>query len=132
MCTFHIVERLDLKSCSLKCFIPVTSRLPGGKVDLSHHKNWAAKALEEAYQFNKAVQVAVDETSPEDTLIVVTADHSHGLTINGYAQRGTPILGEWQAGKSCPFKMPTVEVFTRKLIRLPVILLNRVESSISV
>ncbi len=32
-------------------------------------------------------------TSRNDTMITVTADHSHVFTIGGYAQRGNPIFG---------------------------------------
>ena len=65
----------------------------GGRIDHAHHDGNAARALEDMLAFNAAIQKAVEMTNREDTLIVVTADHSHSLTINGYPKRGNPILG---------------------------------------
>lgn len=64
-----------------------------GRIDTAHHKNQAHKSLEEVVQLDEAVKLALDETNEDDTLIIVSADHSHTLTINGYAKRGTNILG---------------------------------------
>ena len=52
-------------------------------------------ALVETLMFSKAVETAVNATSEEDTLIVVTADHSHTLTMGGYSARGHHILGNF-------------------------------------
>jgi alkaline phosphatase len=41
----------------------------------------------------KAVKKAVEMTDPNETLIIVTADHSHTFTIAGYPHRGNEILG---------------------------------------
>ncbi|MFM7377359.1 MAG: alkaline phosphatase [Erythrobacter sp.] len=65
----------------------------GGRIDHAHHEGRAGYALEEAVEFAKAVQYAVDHTDPKETLILVTADHSHVFTIAGYPVRGNDILG---------------------------------------
>ena len=64
-----------------------------GRIDHGHHASKAGFALEEAVEFAKAIQYAVENTDPDDTLILVTADHSHVFTIAGYPQRGNDILG---------------------------------------
>jgi alkaline phosphatase len=65
----------------------------GGRIDHAHHGGNAIRALEDAMAFDLAIATALEMTNPEDTLIIVTADHSHTLTIAGYPQRGNPILG---------------------------------------
>lgn len=65
----------------------------GGRIDHGHHGGNAIRALEDTMAFDAAVATALAMTDPEETLIIVTADHSHTLTIAGYAARGTPILG---------------------------------------
>uniref|UniRef100_H2ZEB1 alkaline phosphatase n=1 Tax=Ciona savignyi TaxID=51511 RepID=H2ZEB1_CIOSA len=65
----------------------------GGKIDHAHHQNKANVALREFIAFEKAVQKAMDMTSTDETLIVVTADHGHVFTLGGYANRGNPIHG---------------------------------------
>ena len=67
--------------------------IEGGRIDHGHHAGQAGYALEEAVEFAKAVQYAVDNTDPRETLILVTADHSHVFYIAGYPKRGNPILG---------------------------------------
>jgi alkaline phosphatase len=65
----------------------------GGRIDHAHHAGQAGYALEEAVELARAVQWAVDHTDPRETLILVTADHSHVFTIAGYPRRGNDILG---------------------------------------
>jgi alkaline phosphatase len=65
----------------------------GGRIDHAHHSGNAYRALSDTQQLAAAVQAAVDKTDPKETLIIVTADHSHVFTIGGYPQRGNPILG---------------------------------------
>ncbi|XP_002732717.1 alkaline phosphatase-like [Saccoglossus kowalevskii] len=64
-----------------------------GRIDHAHHKGRAFLALTDTIALDEAVTTAKSMTNDEDTLIVVTADHSHTNTIGGYPTRGNPILG---------------------------------------
>lgn len=66
----------------------------GGRIDHGHHATNAARALGDTAALDEAVKAALDMTSAEDTLIIVTADHSHTMTIAGYPARGNDILGK--------------------------------------
>lgn len=64
-----------------------------GRIDHGHHAGSAYAALTDTIAFSEAVQAAMDATDPADTLIIVTADHSHVFSVGGIAKRGNPILG---------------------------------------
>lgn len=56
----------------------------GGLIDQAHHRNFAQMALNETEEFSKVIQYVKDNTDEEETLLVVTADHSHTFTVGGY------------------------------------------------
>lgn len=64
-----------------------------GRIDHGHHDGNAARALEDMVALSNAVKAAYAAVNPEETLIVLTADHSHTMTFAGYPVRGNPILG---------------------------------------
>ncbi|HMR20092.1 MAG TPA: alkaline phosphatase, partial [Sphingobacterium sp.] len=57
----------------------------GGKIDHASHANDAATVLHEVLDFNESVKVAYEfyKKHPEETLIVITADHETGGLIIG-------------------------------------------------
>ena len=70
----------------------------GGRIDHALHGTNAKRVMEETIAFDDAIKTALDKVKLTDptlahTLIVVTADHDHTMTFNGYAKRGNPILG---------------------------------------
>lgn len=65
----------------------------GGRIDHAHHLGNAYRALVETVEVSNAVKTAQALVAARDTLIVVTADHSHVLAMAGYPTRGNPILG---------------------------------------
>ena len=62
-------------------------------IDLAHHDSYANLALYETVAFDKAIERALQLVDTNETLIVVTADHSHAFTMNGYPLRGNNIMG---------------------------------------
>jgi len=69
-----------------------------GRIDHAHHAGNAYRALTDTIALSEAVKVARAMTRERETLIIVTADHSHTLTIAGYPSRGNPILGKADSG----------------------------------
>lgn len=67
--------------------------IEGGMIDQAHHYNLAHYSLDETKEFSEAVEAARRMTDESDTLIVVTADHSHAFSFNGYPARGSEIFG---------------------------------------
>ena len=69
-----------------------------GRIDHGHHAGNAYRALTDAIALSDAVKKAqatlAELKLDKDTLIVVSADHSHVFTIAGYPQRGNNILGK--------------------------------------
>jgi alkaline phosphatase len=65
----------------------------GSNIDHSHHNSRATQALLETVALDNAVKVAMDSVGTKDTLIIVTADHGHTMSISGYQDRGSDIRG---------------------------------------
>ncbi|KAM5228692.1 intestinal-type alkaline phosphatase-like [Ctenodactylus gundi] len=65
----------------------------GGRIDHGHHENSAYRALTDTVMFDSAIERAGQLTSEQDTLTIVTADHSHVFSFGGYTLRGTSIFG---------------------------------------
>jgi alkaline phosphatase len=65
----------------------------GGRIDQAHHYGNAYRALRDTVELSNAVRTALGKVNLDETLIVVTADHSHTLTMMGYPARGNNILG---------------------------------------
>ena len=67
--------------------------IEGGRIDHASHESNAYRTVSDGVALNEAVKTVLRKVDLNETLIVVTGDHSHTLTIAGYAKRGNPILG---------------------------------------
>lgn len=64
-----------------------------GRVDHGHHAGSAYLALNDALALSRAVKKALEMVDLSETMILVTADHSHVFTMAGYPERGNSIFG---------------------------------------
>ncbi|WP_421254843.1 MULTISPECIES: alkaline phosphatase [unclassified Aeromonas] len=64
----------------------------GGRIDHALHGTNAKRSLTDAVALDEAVKTALGKVDLSNTLIVVTADHDHTMTINGYSAKGNPVL----------------------------------------
>ncbi|WP_042069179.1 alkaline phosphatase, partial [Acinetobacter tandoii] len=83
MMTSKAIDALEAQNQGQGYFLMVE----GGRIDHALHGNNAKRALQEAKAFNDAIQTALHQVDISNTLIVVTADHDHVMTFNGYAAR---------------------------------------------
>ncbi|MBF9032061.1 alkaline phosphatase [Rhodobacterales bacterium HKCCE3408] len=67
--------------------------IEAGRVDHANHDGNLFRTVTDGAAFAEAVETALEMTSREDTLIIVTADHEHAIAFNGYCGRGSNILG---------------------------------------
>ena len=74
----------------------------GGRIDHAHHAGNAARALEDTLAFDAAVAAALAKVNTRETLVIVTADHSHVMTMSGYPSRNNPILSTVDASSGKP------------------------------
>ncbi|MGD9561000.1 MAG: alkaline phosphatase [Pyrinomonadaceae bacterium] len=83
-------KAIDILSRNKKGFVLMVE---GGRIDHSHHDGSAFRALTDTIALSNAVRTAVGKVDLDETLIIVTADHSHTFFIQGYPARGNNILG---------------------------------------
>ena len=84
-------KALDILSRNERGFLLMVE---GGRIDHAHHAGNAFRALTETIEFSNAVETALDRVDLKETLVIVTADHSHAFTMSGYPTRGNDILGK--------------------------------------
>jgi alkaline phosphatase len=54
----------------------------------------ANAAMHETMAFDRAIEKALSMVDIDETLIIVTADHGHTMSMSGYQTRGSDIRGK--------------------------------------
>ena len=100
----YIDQRLshhpDLKTMTFKAIEVLRKQsqgfflmVEGARIDMGHHENWAARALKETLELDETVEATLENIDLSETLVIVTADHSHTMSMTGYSYRNSNILG---------------------------------------
>ncbi len=84
------VQAINVLSNNTNGFLLIVE---AGRIDDGHHAGSAHAALDETIELAQAAEAAFDATNANETLILVTADHSHALSVGGSFSRGNSILG---------------------------------------
>ena len=84
----------------------------GGKIDWACHGNDGATMIHEVLAFNDAVKEAYEfyKKHPDDTLIIVTADHETGSMYTGINYETHPELLKYQKISVQEFKRKMTEL----------------------
>jgi alkaline phosphatase len=83
------VRLLDEKARDDGFFLMVEA----GRIDHAHHAGNAYRALHDAEALDEAIGAVLAEVDLSETLVLVTADHSHVFTMAGYPLRPVEELG---------------------------------------
>lgn len=67
--------------------------IEAGRIDHAHHEGKGYRALKETAELDQTMAWLISQLDFSNSLLLVTADHSHTLTLAGYPTRGNPILG---------------------------------------
>jgi alkaline phosphatase len=67
--------------------------IEAGRIDHAHHEGKGYRALKETEELDRTMAWLISQLDFSNSLLLVTADHSHTLTLAGYPTRGNPILG---------------------------------------
>lgn len=92
--TFYRILLNTLSYILCMCMILICTLFTGARIDSAHHDNNAKRALYETLAFETAIRGALELVDASDTLVLVTADHSHSLLITGYASRHNSLFGK--------------------------------------
>ena len=68
-----------------------------GRIDHAHHENLAHLAIDDFVEFDQTIESTIKQLDLKETLVIVTADHSHSMSFIGYDARNTSIFdnGLW-------------------------------------